>query len=504
MPTSIPFVRRPYDDSASTARIADLIRHRGAQQADAVARSGALAGQMWANVGRTASGVITDLLRLRETNAAEQRQRDAEARETAIQDAIRLSPRDPETGRLDPERIAQEVSHLDPERAMAWWAKADEQKVAQLAQERARGESVAKAAGSLLVDLEKTAPPLRQEKWTAARTLALEQGLLTSPEQMPEAVDMGWLKQTFDQARTVSDLSRELEALRPKPAGTRQIEVRNPDGSTTVQIVPDEPGQAFTSAAEPRNDFDAFVAASTGKRLNQLPPPRQLALRKQWQEAGREPREPASEPLIAVIGDDGQPVMLPRSQAVGRRPASTREQGRPVTSGDAGRISELDTSLDDVAVLRETLTETKGATGTGAKIGASLPNWATELTGWGEDAKKRQGVIDRVKQVIGKALEGGVLRKEDEVKYEKILPTIADTHAVALSKLDGLERALHLRRSRVIEGLADAGYAVDDFLRRDDGPSGAVPPPTEGMRQPIPGIPGGEAEFRGGKWIRVK
>ena len=50
-------------------------------------------------------------------------------------------------------------------------------------------------------------------------------------------------------------------------------------------------------------------------------------------------------------------------------------------------------------------------------------------------------VIDRVKQVIGKALEGGVLRKEDEVKYEKILPTIYDSAALVRSKLDGLESA---------------------------------------------------------------
>jgi hypothetical protein len=148
--------------------------------------------------------------------------------------------------------------------------------------------------------------------------------------------------------------------------------------------------------------------------------------------------------------------------------------GRPMTSGDANRISELDTSLDDIAVLSRTLfpdaigadVETEATTGTLAAVGAALPNWLTEIFGWGEDAKGRQAVIDRVKQVIGKALEGGVLRKEDEYKYTKILPTIKDTPEVARVKLEGLKDALTLRRERLLEGLDDAGYNVSEFYAR--------------------------------------
>ena len=43
-----------------------------------------------------------------------------------------------------------------------------------------------------------------------------------------------------------------------------------------------------------------------------------------------------------------------------------------------------------------------------------------------------------IKQVIGKALEGGVLRKEDEEKYNEILPTITDTAEVAIRKMQML------------------------------------------------------------------
>lgn len=54
------------------------------------------------------------------------------------------------------------------------------------------------------------------------------------------------------------------------------------------------------------------------------------------------------------------------------------------------------------------------------------------------DAKKLQADVDRVRQVVGKALEGGVLRKEDEDKYKKILATLADTPSTAIYKIDAL------------------------------------------------------------------
>ena len=53
-------------------------------------------------------------------------------------------------------------------------------------------------------------------------------------------------------------------------------------------------------------------------------------------------------------------------------------------------------------------------------------------------ARKVQADVDRVRQVVGKALEGGVLRKEDEDKYKKILATVTDTPETAIYKLNQL------------------------------------------------------------------
>ena len=134
-------------------------------------------------------------------------------------------------------------------------------------------------------------------------------------------------------------------------------------------------------------------------------------------------------------------------------------------------------------MLRDAISGNK-ATGARAAAGAALPNWLTEFTGWGADAKSKQALIDRVKQVIGKAFEGGVLRKEDEAKYAKILPTISDPTSLVISKLNGLDSAIVQRKSTLIDALDDAGYNVESYKTR--GPR--QPPPSDKTKADPMGI----------------
>jgi hypothetical protein len=155
-------------------------------------------------------------------------------------------------------------------------------------------------------------------------------------------------------------------------------------------------------------------------------------------------------------------------QVIASRPAAPAGSGggtRRVTSGDANRMAEFDSALSDLATLKEQI----GKTGSASRVGAMLPNVVTEMTGIGVDAKQRQALIDRVKQVIGKTLEGGVLRKEDEYKYTKILPTIGDHPDVATAKLDSLAQAIGARRGIQLDALEDAQYDVTNFRARENG-----------------------------------
>lgn len=137
----------------------------------------------------------------------------------------------------------------------------------------------------------------------------------------------------------------------------------------------------------------------------------------------------------------------------------TRTNVRPVSTTHASELSDINNSLQMLGGLKEAI----GQTGAASSVGAMLPNAISEMTGWGIEAKQRQALIDQVKQIIGKALEGGVLRKEDEAKYAKILPTIGDPPEVASAKIDGLARTLSEKRSALIDTLDAAGFNVSGF-----------------------------------------
>ena len=97
------------------------------------------------------------------------------------------------------------------------------------------------------------------------------------------------------------------------------------------------------------------------------------------------------------------------------------------------RTAELKSAMKELRDLQSRMVAMRSSQGPWAGWAALIP---------GTQARILQAHIDRVRQRIGKALEGGVLRKEDEEKYKKILPTIYDTQNVSDAKVNGLMGAL--------------------------------------------------------------
>lgn len=236
---------------------------------------------------------------------------------------------------------------------------------------------------------------------------------------------------------------------------------------------------AVDAAGAPAKPYIGKASAPTAGSFEEYvnaPPERQAVIegaRKRYQQADDKPAGTGGPSSRFWVMRNGKLIRITEAEyQPGDQPAATREQGRAVTAGDAADIAELNTSLDDLNTLERQL----GQTGAASKVGAMLPNVVTEFTGWGESAKQRQAVIDRVKQVIGKALEGGVLRKEDEYKYVKILPTIGDPPEVARTKIAGLRTAITQRRGRRLETLGQSGFDTSKF---DTAPtSGAISDPA--------------------------
>ena len=76
-------------------------------------------------------------------------------------------------------------------------------------------------------------------------------------------------------------------------------------------------------------------------------------------------------------------------------------------------------------------------------------------------AQKIEAQIRMVAQLVGKFMEGGVLKKEDEEKYRKMLPNFGDWNSdVALSKLQGVRDMLEMKYQQYLRDFENAGYDV--------------------------------------------
>ena len=69
-----------------------------------------------------------------------------------------------------------------------------------------------------------------------------------------------------------------------------------------------------------------------------------------------------------------------------------------------------------------------------------------------------------VRQWVGKAMEGGVLRKEDEIKYRTMLGQLTDPANIVEFKLDEIVKALWLQYDNYVKMSRAAGSALDPEL----------------------------------------
>ena len=216
----------------------------------------------------------------------------------------------------------------------------------------------------------------------------------------------------------------------------------------TSRLTDPETGKVLLEATaksehEPNvGSFEDYVTAKFGPR----PTPAQITqARKEYNQADDRPRitvntgEAADADALtqAVIDnpalwDDLTPTVkgkiAPKLAAKGYT-----NFGKAMSPGALTQVQASMTSLDSLKDLRQVLHDNEQYIGPIAGLQAMNPY---------SDARKAQAKIDLVKQRVGKALEGGVLRKEDEEKYKRILATLNDTPSTAVSKVDGLIKSV--------------------------------------------------------------
>jgi hypothetical protein len=110
---------------------------------------------------------------------------------------------------------------------------------------------------------------------------------------------------------------------------------------------------------------------------------------------------------------------------------------------------------------------------------------------YAEQARTLQAHIDMIKQRVGKAFEGGVLRKEDEAKYARILPTMQDTPTVALNKARMVEKELAQDLKIYINTQMAAGRRVPESMREGGGAPTAGGAPKISTKEEYDKLPSG-------------
>jgi len=138
-------------------------------------------------------------------------------------------------------------------------------------------------------------------------------------------------------------------------------------------------------------------------------------------------------------------------------------QGRALYATEITELQGYGAAMQGLRRVEEKLVGT-GQLGGTKEWQTMLPDWTTHAFGWGEDAKTMEAIIKEVRQAVGKAMEGGVLRKEDELKYREILPRQGDTLQTVRAKLAGLNRKMEEERYGRLQGMLWGGANVGHYL----------------------------------------
>ena len=154
-----------------------------------------------------------------------------------------------------------------------------------------------------------------------------------------------------------------------------------------------------------------------------------------------------------------------RNQVVDYLSTNSIDINKQLSDGAISQITQTQSAIDSLDDLRKVISENLQFIGPIKGLQRFNPY---------SDARKAQADVDRVRQTVGKALEGGVLRKEDEEKYKKILATLGDVPETALYKIDSLVSTLQRDTQTFKEGQASAGRFVEGTTGATEEVSGST------------------------------
>lgn len=165
----------------------------------------------------------------------------------------------------------------------------------------------------------------------------------------------------------------------------------------------------------------------------------------------------------SVYSDPSRMSQVPAElkTAVNNAVTQLQSSGAPKQSAQKPLSDTSLTMLSDAAFLPKILQELEGTINkSGQKDGAAFGPMSNlyNLNPFDTTQQIANADLSRSAQLVGKFMEGGVLRKEDEAKYAKMLPGTTDTKEVAQGKLQAVRNMLQAKLQGYLDTDRAAGY----------------------------------------------
>lgn len=174
----------------------------------------------------------------------------------------------------------------------------------------------------------------------------------------------------------------------------------------------------------------------------------------------RESRDEEKEKRLIKFREKTKAQYRPTKQYLSDVAAAKDAAGKPLKPTDIDRIG------GGLAAIKM-LERLKGTVQDKGDVFGPLMGRIRGANPYDRDAQAIQALVNGSKQVIGKFLEGGVLRKEDEFKYTKILPTLSDTNAAAMAKIEVVRGMLMDALEVKLQALKAQGYSTKGLEPKD-------------------------------------
>jgi hypothetical protein len=294
----------------------------------------------------------------------------------------------------------------------------------------------------------KTSIPLSQTGKT-------ERGIINTANKYENRIPDSILQDASDATRSLPGTGSPVSpSFLQKLVGAAANPIANP-GQTAGAVLKQEAGRGFGVSAM-LSDAQQASEADAQNAANDLATVPTATSTSQEQTPSNDPYSPVNVQanVQAILKQGGTQKDVSEYLAnVESYSKLTSPSNGGLNSTAAGVVADTTTGLSQLQKLSSDIAE--------SSVNDPGLGYLRSKNPFDTSAQNLQASIATAKQIVGKALEGGVLRAEDEKKYAKILPTINDTDQVAQYKIQQLVGLIGSRLNEYKSNLSGGSGGTD-------------------------------------------